>query len=278
MHRRKLNMKNKFQGDKGIKQSHVTIQPMSMGVSLLFFGIPALLVFFGFHVVMLIFIERGFTPFYAYFLGLGIPLVLMVVASLVAYRMEGNLLEWGAFKERFRLERLSVKMWLITLGAFIVIIVIYSVSTQINVMLLNTGIIPMPASLPAWLDTRGGTPSLATMDQAFGGLLGNWPALFSYFVLLFINVIGEEFWWRGYVLPRQELAFGNWTWIVHGCLWTLFHAFKWWDILGILPLTFILPFLVWKFKNNTIGIILHFLINGIGLIAILVGILGIANN
>ena len=118
---------------------------------------------------------------------------------------------------------------------------------------------------------------MSAMDQAFGGLSGNWLALFSFSVLLFFNVIGEELWWRGYILPRQEMAFGNWTWIVHGCLWTFFHAFKWWDFLGILPLTLILPFLVWRFKNNTIGIVLHFLINGMGLIAILVGILGGTN-
>jgi membrane protease YdiL (CAAX protease family) len=267
-------MNNDFLSNEGTQQSNGTIQPMSSGISLLFFGVPALVFFVGFHVVMPALINGGFATFYAYFVGLGIPLALMVVASLVAYRKEGNLLEWNAFKKRFRLHRLSLKMWFLTLGAFIAIIILYGISMQINVILLNTGLIPMPASLPAWLDTRGGMPNMTAMDQAFGGLSGNWLALFSYFVLLLFNVIGEEFWWRGYILPRQELASGNWAWVFHGCLWTFFHAFKWWDILGLLPLTFILPFLVWKFKNNTIGIVLHFLVNGMGLIAILVGILG----
>lgn len=271
-------MNNEFLNTEGTPQQYNNIQPMSFGISLLVFGVPALVFFIGFHVVMPALIRSGFTPFYAYFIGLGVPLVLMVVASLLAYRKEGNLMEWDAFKERFRLHRLSLKMWLLTLGAFIAILIIYGALMQLNVMLLNTGIIPIPASLPAFLDTRGGMPGMSAMDQAFGGLSGNWLALFSFFVLLFFNVIGEEFWWRGYILPRQEMAFGNRTWIVHGCLWTFFHAFKWWDILGILPLTLMLPFLVWKFKNNTIGIVLHFLINGMGLIAILVGILGVAYN
>jgi membrane protease YdiL (CAAX protease family) len=257
------------------QESHAIVQPMSLGISLLFFGVPALVLFVGFHVIMPALIKDGFTPFNAYFVGLGIPLALLVIASLVAYRKEGNVMEWDAFTKRFRLHRLSLKMWLLTLGAFISILIIYGISMQINVMLLDTGIIPMPASLPAWLDTRGGMPSMTAMDQAFGGLAGNWLALFSYFVFLCFNVIGEEFWWRGYILPRQELAFGKLVWIIHGLLWAFFHAFKWWDILGILPLTLILPFLVWKFKNNTIGIVLHFLINGIGLIAILFGILGV---
>lgn len=255
------------------QQSYGTIQPMSFAISLLFFGVPALVLFVGFHVVMPALIKCGFIPFYAYFVALGIPLALMVVASLVAYQKEGNAMKWDAFKQRFRLHRLSLKMWFLTLGSFIVIFIICGISTQINVMLVNTGMIPIPASLPAWLDTRSGMPN---MSQAFGGLSGNWLALFSYFVLLCFNIIGEEFWWRGYILPRQELAFGKWTWVIHGLLWALFHVFKWWDILVILPVTLILPFLVWKFKNNTIGIIIHFLINGIGLIAILVGILGVA--
>lgn len=259
------------------RQPNSTIKPMSLGISLLFFGVPALVFFFGFHVVMPALIKGGFTPFYAYFVGMGIPLALMVVASLVAYRKEGNLMAWDAFKKRFRLHRLSLKMWLLTIGAFIAIFILYGIAIKINVIVLNTGIIPMPSSLPAWLDTTGGIPSMTAMDQAFGGLSGNWLALFSYFIFLCFNVIGEEFWWRGYILPRQELAFGKWTWVFHGCLWTFFHAFKWWDFLGILPLTLLLPFLVWKFKNNTIGIVIHFLINGFGLIAILVGILGLAS-
>jgi membrane protease YdiL (CAAX protease family) len=37
--------------------------------------------------------------------------------------------------------------------------------------------------------------------------------------------VGEELWWRGYVLPRQELAFGRATWVIHGILWSVIHLF-----------------------------------------------------
>ena len=38
---------------------------------------------------------------------------------------------------------------------------------------------------------------------------GAWWVLFYYAtVILLFNIGGEELWWRGYVLPRQELAFG----------------------------------------------------------------------
>lgn len=249
------------------------IKPMSFGVSLLFFGIPALVLVFGFHFVMPVLIKHGFAPFYAYFVALGLPLVLMIVATFVAYRQEGNAMSWEALKKRFRLDGLSGKMWLLTVGISIGILILYGICIKLNSLLLIKGIVPMPSHLPAWLDTANGPPSMIAMDQAFGGLSGNWMAFIAYIVFLIINVIGEELWWRGYILPRQELVLGKWVWVIHGLLWAFFHIFKWWDILALLPLTLIIPFLVWRYKNTSIGIVIHFIINGLGLIPILTGIL-----
>ncbi len=251
------------------------IQPLGLGGSVVLFAVPAALMFIGFHLLMPALISSGLAPFYAFAVALGIPLAMMLGASLIAYRKEGNAMTWQALQERFRLHRLSWKMWLLTLGTFVVIIVLYGIAVRLNSkLLLSTGIMPMPESLPAWLDTGSGPPDMAAMSEAFGGLAGNWLALIGYAVFLFINVIGEEFWWRGYILPRQELAFGKWLWVVHGLLWALFHVFKWWDVLALLPLTLILTFLVCRFKNTTIAIVLHFLVNGLGLLPILIGILG----
>lgn len=255
-----------------IHKENSNIKPMNFATSILYFGIPAIFMIIGFHVLMPALIKLGLIPFYAYFVGLGTPLALMIVASLVAFVKEGNMLTWKTLSERFRLYRLSGKMWLFTIAAFIGIIILYGVAIKLNMALINSNIIPMPESLPAWLDTSKEI-SLSAMDQAFGGLSGNIMALFAFLVFLFFNIIGEEFWWRGYILPRQELAFGKHVWYIHALMWAFFHAFKWWDILAIIPLTLILTFIVWKYKNNTIGIILHFLINGIGLIPIILGIL-----
>lgn len=52
-------------------------------------------------------------------------------------------------------------------------------------------------------------------------LLGSWwvPVYYASLMLVF-NIGGEELWWRGYVLPRQELAFGKLAWVVHGIFWS----------------------------------------------------------
>jgi hypothetical protein len=39
------------------------------------------------------------------------------------------------------------------------------------------------------------------------------------------------------VLPRPELAFGKWPWVLHGVLRAFFHIFRWWDALNLLPIT-----------------------------------------
>ena len=76
------------------------------------------------------------------------------------------------------------------------------------------------------------------------------------------------------ILPRQELAFGKWTWIVHGTLWAFFHIFKWWDVLNLLPITLALSFVAVKRKSTTVGILIHGVTNGIALVPLFLGVLG----
>lgn len=92
-------------------------------------------------------------------------------------------------------------------------------------------------------------------------LHGAWWILFYYaFVILVFNIGGEELWWRGYVLPRQELAFGKTAWIVHGILWSLFHLFMQptlWDTLRMAITGVALAFVAQRTKNTWPGIVGH---------------------
>ena len=89
-----------------------------------------------------------------------------------------------------------------------------------------------------------------------------------------LNILGEEFLWRGVLLPRQEIAFGKYTWMVHGLGWGLFHlAFGWKLVLTLIPLLFIQSFIVQKTKNSWTGVILHAGLNGPSFVAISLGLL-----
>jgi membrane protease YdiL (CAAX protease family) len=57
-------------------------------------------------------------------------------------------------------------------------------------------------------------------------------------------------------------------------MWALFHAFKWWNIIGLLPMTLGLSLFVIRSRNTTPGIVMHLVFNSLGLIPILLGVLG----
>ena len=99
------------------------------------------------------------------------------------------------------------------------------------------------------------------------------PITLVIFVVLCFNIYGEEFWWRGYILPRQELAHGKWTWLIHGILWAAFHSFWKWDALSILPGALLLSYVCSRLKNTTPAIIFHWVNNGLTLVATVFGIL-----
>jgi membrane protease YdiL (CAAX protease family) len=229
---------------------------MGLGRSLLFFGLPTLAAFLCFYLLMPALIHAGVLPFYSHSIALIIPLAGLLVAALVAYRLEGRPWTWPAMRARFRWRRMDGRAWLWTLGAWVLTIAIWFLLQRFSAWLIAQGIIPVPDSLPAFVDPRGAV-SAEAYDQAAGGLKGNWGFVFASLALLFFNILGEEMWWRGYILPRQELAFGRHTWLIHGLLWTGFHVFKWWDLLSLLPLCLGLSYVVCRLKNNTPGLVMH---------------------
>jgi membrane protease YdiL (CAAX protease family) len=92
-------------------------------------------------------------------------------------------------------------------------------------------------------------------------LRGAWWILVYYAVVMLVcNIGGEELWWRGYVLPRQELAFGKSAWVVHGILWSAFHLFMQptlWDTVRMAITGVALSFVAQRTKSTWPGIIGH---------------------
>jgi membrane protease YdiL (CAAX protease family) len=107
-------------------------------------------------------------------------------------------------------------------------------------------------------------------------LKGQWwiPAYYLA-VLLAGNIAGEELWWRGYLLPRQEIVHGSSTWIVHGALWAAFHLFfqtTAWDMIRMFPTCCALAFVAQHKKNTWPGMVGHTFGNTGSLLQILHGV------
>lgn len=93
-----------------------------------------------------------------------------------------------------------------------------------------------------------------------------WPLFF------FFNIFGEEFLWRGYIQPRQELLHKNWTWFFHGLLWAIWHLPMGIDlVIAASPIFFILPYIVQTKKNTTISIVIHVIFGGFGFLVLSLG-------
>jgi len=172
--------------------NQATLKPMGLGLSLLYFGIPALTMVLGFYVLMPLLARRGLTPYMAYMVGLGLPLLAMLIAALMAYRLEGHPWQWRALMARFGYRRMTVRDWLWTAGVFAAEMAIYTLFSRLALRLIKTSVIPIPASLPAFLDPRT-IFTQETIDVAAGGLQGQWGVFIVSFVVLVINVVGEEF-------------------------------------------------------------------------------------
>jgi membrane protease YdiL (CAAX protease family) len=212
--------------------------------------------FLSYYVLMPALIEGGILPFYAQSIALVIPLAGLLLAALLAYRLEGRPFTWRAMAVRFRWGRMDGRAWLWTLGVWVLQLAIWFLLQRLSAWLIAQDNVPLPQNLPAFIDPRTAA-SGAAYDQATGGLQRNWGFVITSLAFLLFNIAGEELWWRGYILPRQELAFRKWTWLVHGLLWTGFHAFRWWDLLSLLPLCLGLSYVVCRLRNNTPGLVMH---------------------
>jgi membrane protease YdiL (CAAX protease family) len=220
------------------------IKPMPFWQSIVFFGVPALLAALGQYVLYPFLSSLKLSYEDAYHYQMLLVFTFLLIAAIVAYILEGNSLEWSSIKHRFRLHGLDQIGLKWTLGGIVAQVALSVVSTIIAIQVYDFLDFTSPDIFPP-------------------GSFVNIPLMIF---VLFMNVICEELWWRGIILPRQELKHGNITWAIHGVLWASFHAFKWWAVPFMLFTTWIIPFVSQRTKNNTPGIIIHFVINGLGLL------------
>lgn len=184
--------------------------------------------------------------------------LLLGITAAVLYRREGHLFTWQALKTRLRLKPMTGRAWLYTAAAYVVVLASYLG------LLFTARIYAEYFPLPQWYRI----PADISVVGAYGMIL-------SRTLLVTVNVLCEEFLWRGYVLPRQELAHGKHTWWIHGTQWACFHLFKPWEFLMLWPGCLAYGWVCTKTQSTTPGIILHFGLNGLGIVMVTLAVFGI---
>ncbi len=254
-----------------------SINPMPFWQALLFFGVPALLFRISLYNGIPALVGLGLTPFEAYIVGLMVPAAILFAFAFGFYVHDGYPRTWSSIKTRFWLRPMTKRDWLWTVVAFVATFLsigIFALPTQMLIAAIPA--LGVPDFFAPWA-RPGATFDLALFTNFVGApLKGNWGFALLSFLQLFFNIFGEEFWWRGYILPRQEQAHGRWAWVVNGLLWWLWHlAFYPWQVFALLPICLAIPFVAQRLHNNWPAIVIHWQ-NGISLVLILAMVLGLA--
>ncbi len=236
---------------------------MGFGKSLIYFGLPTVILYLvTFSGVEFLYTNTGWEHYYCWFLSGGSVFILMFFLAILLARKEIKYQNEMSLLDRLNIKKLSGKDKKLLLLAFLITIVSFSLIMGIWFILNRFfSAVPLPLMEPPFLEG-------IKLPENRILLLTIWVPFF------FFNIVGEEIYWRGYILPRQVQVFRDKAWIVQGLLWMGFHyCFGLHIIISVAPLLFILPYFVQKSGNTTVGIILHGVINGSGFISITTGLI-----
>jgi CAAX protease family protein len=233
------------------------IPPLGLGSSTALFGTGAVLLLLTTHVVLPAL--RGRTQAEPVLLWFGAATVclfapLISIAAWLLYR-ESHAVRSRRWVERLRLGPMASEDWAWTVGGVAA------------VGLLSASLV---AALRALRSDAGLHPPFMAIEPLTPGrywILAAWLPFF------FLNILGEEFLWRGVVLPRQEAALGSRAWLANGMGWLFFHiALPWQVLVTLAPTTLILPYVVQRRGNTWIGVLIHAGLNGPGFLALAFGL------
>lgn len=239
-----------------------SLKPISISGTVLLFGIPAV----GFIAVCRVLVPYfhqnfGLHPALSWFIGGLLTFLPLFLLALFLARKD-RFLTKAELSSRFRLKKMSNRDWKFALGGLLLIFI-------------GTGLIMGISKL---LHQQFGIPEIETTPSfmKFEPFQGKERLLLLvWLVMFFFNIFGEELLWRGYILPRQELALGQSAWMLNSTLWFVFHVAFGIDLLILLlPILIVLPWCVQKTGNTMVGIWIHGLMNGPMFILVSLGIVG----
>ena len=251
------------------------IRPMGILRSFVAGVVPATILYVTHYVLVPAFVLRtGQSYLVGYLLGWASTMTLFFIGALAAHRLEGNPWRWSAFTARYRLGRMSGQDWAWTGGMFAFILASYlGLSFTARWLAQHPWFAPHPI-FPTELQPGGATA------RAPGMLMGSpitgvgWVAV-AYAVGWFFNIAGEELWFRGYVLPRQEAAMGRHAWIANGLMFTLNHIWQPWNLLVLLPGALVASLVAQRRRSTWILMIAHGVANAAGVVVAALNALGL---
>jgi len=241
-----------------MNRSEEAIKPIPLWQSILIGVIIAGIVMICFYYLRPLLEKAGFSEYASYLISLSLGLVVMFIWAVISYLSEENNKTFIDFLIRVRLNGLKSK-WLYWALALAVIMFLSTVIfSPILSWLISNNIIPIPRDIPDYINPTKQLSIAKVKEQLVSqGVIPLIP------IVLIINIFSEEIFWRGIILPRQELQHGKNTFWIHGIIWAFTHLFQYWLLLPILIGSIALAYVIQRTKCTWIGIVAHALNNGI---------------
>jgi membrane protease YdiL (CAAX protease family) len=210
-------------------------------------------------------------PAIVYWIAIIIGLIWQFVLSILILKQEGYDLSWSVMQERMKYQKPrhpvtgKSSSWL-----FLWVIPFIALSGMLQAGVgfpdLDRIVQPLIQDLPQY-----DLSVMATSEYEDA-----WWILGLFLITMVFNyLLGEEFLYRGILLPKMNGVFGKWDWLANGVLFGFYHLHKPQVILSTaLLFGFIFAFPSKLFQSNWMAVIIHGVEGLFGLIVVLSVILG----
>jgi len=181
-----------------------------------------------------------------------------VLAMIILFREEGDI-RWSTIRRRFWLnhpvsaktgETKKALWWWIIPFILVIAVVELSVGPALDQLWISI--------FPFFAEPEGYDMSALFAPELRAQWVGAWNLFGWFFVSSLVNnFLGEEFLFRGVLLPKMEGVFGKWDWVANGVIFGFYHLQMPWGILSNIVFGVIVAFSGKRFHSNWFPIILH---------------------
>jgi uncharacterized protein len=191
---------------------------------------------------------------------LTLGLIWLFVLSMIIVRREEGDLRWVTVKQRLRLNaprepstgvpRARLWLWVIPFLVGVVVVELVLASALENAWV---------SVFPFLAEPEGYSfDAILGSQEVVQRLVGAWwfLALFVIFSV-FNTILGEEFLFRGVLLPRMEGVFGRGSWVANNVLFALYHVHVPWVIPNAFLTGLLYTYPAYRYRSTWMSIILH---------------------
>ena len=191
---------------------------------------------------------------------LTLGLIWLFVLSMIIVRREEGDLRWATVKRRLRLNaprepttgQPRARLWLWVVPFLVAVVVVELV---LNTPLENAWV----SVFPFLAEPEGySLDAVLGSQEVLERLVGAWWFFALYVVLAVFNtILGEEFLFRGVLLPKMEGVFGRGSWVANSILFGLYHLHLPWVIPNAVLTGFLYTYPAYRYRSTWMSIILH---------------------